>query len=110
MQFHAEADAVLDALPPMFELDELTYQRWLLATRGDRLALVRERVLFVAGDAGESEVLGLTVVECDTKGLIVATSALIPTTSTAHTTCWTRGTSSARRPRRPAVSSRVRRA
>jgi len=56
----------------LYSLDDWTVERSLLATRGDRLALVEERTWFVDGAAGESEILSLSIVECDTSGLVVA--------------------------------------
>jgi len=68
----ARGDAALDMHRVLYSLDDWTVERSLLATRGDRLALVEERTWFVDGAAGESEILSLSIVECDTSGLVVA--------------------------------------
>ncbi len=71
-QIDARGDAALDMYRVLYSLDDWSIERSLLATRGDRLALVEERTWFVDGAAGESEVLSLGVVECDANGLVVA--------------------------------------
>ncbi|HJR24196.1 MAG TPA: nuclear transport factor 2 family protein [Acidimicrobiales bacterium] len=59
----------------MFALDEWTFRRALLATRGEHLALVRTTVEFRDGEAGPSEVTTISVTEVGPDGLIVREAA-----------------------------------
>ncbi len=71
-QIDAHGDAALDMYRVLYSLDDWAVERSLLATHGDRLALVEDRTWFVDGAAGESEVLSLEVVESDDNELVVA--------------------------------------
>ena len=54
----------------LFTLDQCRQKRRLLATRGDRLALVHSTVTFEDGVAGPAEVVSLHVCEVDDRGLV----------------------------------------
>ena len=64
-----------EVLFPLFELDDFTYTNELVATRGERLALVRDRIVFVDGEAGPAEVEVLGVLEVDADGLVLRSTA-----------------------------------
>jgi len=70
VRFRFEGDDALDAVRYAFLLDEFRYQRVLLATRGDDLALTRDLAWFVDGNAGPSEVANLTLVESGPDGRV----------------------------------------
>jgi DNA-binding SARP family transcriptional activator/tetratricopeptide (TPR) repeat protein len=78
LQIHAIGDEALDLMRVQFSLDDWALDYSLLATRDDRLALIRVLVSFVDGAAGLSEVEALAVNECDDTGRIVATVAFDP--------------------------------
>jgi hypothetical protein len=73
-----EGEDALDNVRTMFTLDDCRCERTLLATRGDRLALVRSIISFVDGQAGPSEVESISIVECDADGRIVSNTAFNP--------------------------------
>ncbi len=54
----------------MFELDRCRQARELLATRGERLALMRSTVTFQDGVAGPAEIVSLNLFEVDERGLL----------------------------------------
>ena len=54
----------------LFTLDQCRVEHALVATRDDRLALIRATVAFEDGAAGPSEVVSLTVLEHDDSGLL----------------------------------------
>jgi hypothetical protein len=55
-----------------FDIDDVRLDRALLATRGDTLALTRDRVWFVDGNAGQSEVEAIGLFECGPSGTVLA--------------------------------------
>jgi hypothetical protein len=60
----------------MVELDECEFHRTLLATRGEYLALGRDRVEFSDREAGQSVVETLVLVECGPDGLTRSSTGL----------------------------------
>ena len=75
---HLEGDNALDAQRAMFALDTFRFDRTLLATRGERLALTTDTVAFTDGLAGPSEVVTISLLECDAAGLIRHFTAFNP--------------------------------
>jgi DNA-binding SARP family transcriptional activator/tetratricopeptide (TPR) repeat protein len=71
VHIHSSGEAALDIFRLLHSLDDWTIERSLVATRGDRLALVEERTRFVDGAVGESELLILDIIEVDANGLIL---------------------------------------
>jgi tetratricopeptide (TPR) repeat protein len=78
VRLHLEGDDALDAYRSMIALDDCRCECALLATRGERLALTRVRVWFVAGEAGPAEIETASVVECGADGRIVAITSVAP--------------------------------
>jgi hypothetical protein len=73
-----EGDDALDTYRFMFTLDEFTWETTLVATSGDRLALTRDTVSFVDGQAGPAEVTYLNVVQVDEHGMVVTFDSFDP--------------------------------
>jgi hypothetical protein len=73
-----EGEEWLDASRVMLAVDEFEWEAKLIATRGDRLALMRHTVRVLDGDAGPSEVATLTIVQVDEQGLQVAAEMFEP--------------------------------
>jgi len=71
-------DDVLEMNRTLFSVANLEWEATLVATRGDRLALVRHAVRFVDGAAGLSEVEAVNVEECGPDGRMVAIAILDP--------------------------------
>jgi hypothetical protein len=71
-------DGDVDVLEGLFALDDFSFTTELVATRGDRLALLRERAEFVDGDAGLAEVEVLGVMEVDRDGLLLRDAVFDP--------------------------------
>ena len=69
-RLHTHGEEVLESYRILLSLDEISYERSLLATRGERLALTAHRLLFHDGQAGPAEVLSLMLHEVDQLGLI----------------------------------------
>jgi hypothetical protein len=63
-------EAALGTYRVLFALDEFHFDRTLLATRGDRLALFSDVVTFRDGDAGPAEVEAFNLYEIDEQGLV----------------------------------------
>lgn len=78
MQLHLEGDDALFGFRVIHALDQVTWEGALLATRGDQLALTREHVWFVDGDAGPAEVENLALQECTRQGLSVSSTGFNP--------------------------------
>ncbi len=109
-QIDARGDAALDMYRVLYSLDDWTAERSLLATHGDRLALIEDRTWFVDGAAGEAEVLSLELAESDANGLVIAISTFdIDDLDRAYGRA-RRAIRRARRPRPPVVSRRIRHA
>jgi hypothetical protein len=73
-----DRDDLLESFRILFTVDDFTFARTLLATRGDRLALIRTRVALVDGEAGPSEVANLSISELGPDGLIASEVVLDP--------------------------------
>ena len=63
VRVQATGDAALDIYRTAFALDEFRWHGVLVATKGDRLAVIRDRATFADRQAGGAEVVNLSVVE-----------------------------------------------
>jgi DNA-binding SARP family transcriptional activator len=70
VQMRTEGDDALDLYRLAVSIDEFEMDRALLATRGDRLALIREHASFLVNDAGPSELDMVSLVECRLDGRV----------------------------------------
>ena len=59
-------------------IDDSTWDRTLVATRGERLALIEERVRFVTRDAGPAEIAAVSVLESTEDGKALRSTAFDP--------------------------------
>ena len=66
-----ESDRPLHFWRIMFALDEWRLRRTMVATRGDRLALMTSTVVFRDGEAGPAEVQTIQVFEVDAAGRLL---------------------------------------
>ena len=71
-------DDSLDTFRFVLTFDEFSFARTLVATWGDRLALMADAVTFRDGDAGPAEVTALNLYEVDERGLVIRSTAFIP--------------------------------
>jgi SnoaL-like domain len=68
VQLEIDRDPFLDAFRRLFEMTSSTPPDEVLATRGDRLALLRSLWIGADGDSGSSEIEWLTIMEVDGRG------------------------------------------
>jgi len=73
MQLELDRDQFLEWMRTTFEMRSSRIEQQLLATRGDRLALSRDRVEVADRDLGPSEIESLSVTEVDEQGESFAT-------------------------------------
>jgi hypothetical protein len=67
------------------ELDEFRFERTLIASRGERLALTRDAVTFRDGESGRAEVEAINLCEVDEQGLVSRITVFPPDdVDTAH--------------------------
>jgi DNA-binding SARP family transcriptional activator/ketosteroid isomerase-like protein len=71
VRVHERGEHALDTYAIFLTFKEFTWQRTPIATRGDHLVLSRNRVEWLVGDAGPSEIESVSILECDSNGLIV---------------------------------------
>jgi DNA-binding SARP family transcriptional activator/ketosteroid isomerase-like protein len=69
-QLHLEGDDALGTYRILMTLEEFRFERTLLASRGDRLAFVRDVVTFRDRDSGFAEVEALSLYQVDQQGLV----------------------------------------
>jgi hypothetical protein len=75
----------VELIAKLFDLDDFSWKMELLATRGDRLVLMRDHIAFVHGAAGLAEVTWLGIREVDSDGLVVRAAAFeVDRTSEAY--------------------------
>ncbi|HVJ96272.1 MAG TPA: nuclear transport factor 2 family protein, partial [Acidimicrobiia bacterium] len=75
LQERYEGDRALAVYRTIHALDQFNWETTLLASRGETLALGRDRVTFVDGAVGPAEVEALSLVECDADGRVVSVTA-----------------------------------
>jgi DNA-binding SARP family transcriptional activator/tetratricopeptide (TPR) repeat protein len=72
LSMELDGEGVLGAIETAMRLDDCRWNRELVATRGDRLALTRDVFRLSDADVGDAEVVSLALTECSPDGRIVA--------------------------------------
>jgi class 3 adenylate cyclase/ketosteroid isomerase-like protein len=83
VRLHSTTTSARDAYRTLFTLDEFRFERELLATRGERLALSRELIWMVDGVSGPSEVETVSVLESGPSGRLISVTMFGPDDVTA---------------------------